>query len=63
MRLKVVTMLSKTAIHAVTALTALAWPSMPGAADIARDIGAPPNYLGKLLKTLADVGRGRIAEG
>lgn len=52
-------MLSKTAIHAVTAVTALAElpeGSYAGAADIARDIGAPPNYLGKLLKTLADVG-------
>lgn len=52
-------MLSKTAIHAVTALTALA--ELPegaygGAADIANEIGAPPNYLGKLLKTLADEG-------
>lgn len=52
-------MLSKTAIHAVTALTALAElpeGSYAGAADIAKEIGAPPNYLGKLLKTLADEG-------
>jgi Rrf2 family transcriptional regulator, iron-sulfur cluster assembly transcription factor len=50
-------MLSRTAIHALRAMTILA--ELPeghyaGAADIAERIGAPPNYLGKLLKTLAD---------
>ena len=52
-------MISKTGLHAVTALAALA--ELPrsvyaGAADIADRIGAPQNYLGKLLKTLADCG-------
>jgi len=50
-------MISKTAVHAVRALAALA--ELPagayaGAAEIAEQIGAPRNYLGKLLKTLAD---------
>lgn len=52
-------MISKTAAHTITALAALA--RLPegeyaGAFDIAMQIGAPPNYLGKLLKTLADSG-------
>jgi len=52
-------MISKTGMHAVTALAALA--ALPpgayaGAAEIAAGTGAPPNYLGKLLKTLADAG-------
>ncbi len=52
-------MLSKTGLHAVRALVALA--KLPagtyaGAAHIARDIGAPQNYLGKLLKALAAEG-------
>jgi Rrf2 family protein len=52
-------MLTKTGLHAVRALVALA--KLPegvyaGAARIAQDIGAPQNYLGKLLKTLADEG-------
>lgn len=52
-------MVSKTARHALAATAVLArnragmWS---GAAEIATEIGAPPNYLGKLLKTLADVG-------
>jgi len=51
--------LSKTAIHALTAVARLA--ELPageyaGAVDIARKTGAPQNYLGKLLKTLADNG-------
>ncbi|HBO42380.1 MAG TPA: hypothetical protein DD670_00255 [Planctomycetaceae bacterium] len=50
--------ISKTAKHTIAALTFLA--ELPegrfaGAADIAEMIDAPPNYLGKLLKTLADV--------
>jgi len=52
-------MLSKTGIHALTALSSLT--SLPegvyvGAGELAEQIGAPPNYLGKLLKTLADEG-------
>jgi len=52
-------MFSKSGVHALTALAALA--ELPegayaGAADIAAAIGAPPNYLGKLLKTLAEEG-------
>jgi Rrf2 family protein len=52
-------MLSKTGIHAVRAIVALA--KLPdgayaGAARIAHEIGAPQNYLGKLLKALAEEG-------
>jgi Rrf2 family protein len=52
-------MLSKTARHALAAILSLA--DLPdgdyaGAADIAAQIGAPRNYLGKLLKLLADEG-------
>ena len=52
-------MITKTGVHAVTALAALA--ELPdgayaGAGEIAATIGAPRNYLGKLLKTLADTG-------
>jgi DNA-binding IscR family transcriptional regulator len=52
-------MLSKTGLHAVRALVALA--RLPegcyaGAARIAQDIGAPQNYLSKLLKALAEEG-------
>jgi Rrf2 family transcriptional regulator, iron-sulfur cluster assembly transcription factor len=52
-------MLSKTGIHALKALTALT--KLPdghfaGAGDIADEIGAPRNYLGKLLQTLAGEG-------
>ena len=52
-------MISKTGIHAVRALVALA--ELPegtyaGAGEIADAIDAPRNYLGKLLKTLADAG-------
>jgi Rrf2 family transcriptional regulator, iron-sulfur cluster assembly transcription factor len=52
-------MLSKTTAHALTALaslTRLPEGSYVGAAEIAAKIAAPPNYLGKLLKTLADAG-------
>ena len=52
-------MLSKTAVHTVSALAELAEQptgTRVGAADIAREIDAPQNYLGKLLKNLADVG-------
>lgn len=52
-------MISKTGIHALAALTKLASldkGEYAGAADIADEVGAPRNYLGKLLKTLADNG-------
>jgi len=49
-------LVSKTALYAIRALCALA--KLPGgeragAASIADAIGAPPNYLGKLLQTLS----------
>ena len=52
-------MISKTGIHATLALSFLA--KLPageyaGAAQIADEVGAPRNYLGKLLKQLAEVG-------
>src|SRR5262249_3988714 len=52
-------MLSKTGLHAVRAMVALA--KLPegtyaGAARIAQEIAAPQNYLGKLLKALGDEG-------
>ena len=52
-------MLSKSGIHAVRALVALA--ELPegtyaGTATIAKKIGAPPNYLGKLLQSLSRAG-------
>src|SRR6516165_3769554 len=51
--------LSKTGLHAVRAIVALA--KLPdgayaGAARIAQEIDAPQNYLGKLLKSLAAEG-------
>jgi Rrf2 family protein len=52
-------MLSKTGLHAVRAITALARlpeGAFGGAARIAQEIGAPQNYLGKLLKTFAAEG-------
>lgn len=52
-------MLSKTGLHAVRAIVALAKlpkDTYAGAAKVAQDIGAPQNYLGKLLKTLAEEG-------
>src|SRR5262249_32207866 len=52
-------MLSKTGLHAVRAMAALARlpeGTYAGAARIAQDIGAPQNYLGKLLKALAEEG-------
>lgn len=52
-------MLSKTGIHALKALsvmTKLPEGNYAGATDIAEEICAPRNYLGKLLKTLADAG-------
>jgi Rrf2 family protein len=52
-------MLSKTALHALRAMTALAElpdNSYAGAVDIAEAIQAPRNYLGKLLQSLAAAG-------
>ena len=52
-------MISRTGLHAVTALAALAELTdgvFAGAAEIAEQTGAPRNYLGKLLKALADQG-------
>jgi Rrf2 family protein len=52
-------MLSKTGLHAVRAMVALARISdgaYAGAGRIAQEIGAPQNYLGKLLQTLAGEG-------
>jgi Rrf2 family protein len=52
-------MLSKTGLHAVRAIVALARlpeGAYAGAARIAGEIGAPQNYLGKLLKALAEEG-------
>lgn len=51
-------MISKTATHALNAMTVLA--ELPGqfqgAASIAERIGAPQNYLGKLLQGLIESG-------
>jgi Rrf2 family protein len=52
-------MLSKSGIHMIKALSVLSrlpQGTFSGAADIAREIGAPPNYLGKLLQSLARKG-------
>ena len=52
-------MITKTALHAIRAVVALARlpeGTYAGAARIAQEIGAPHNYLGKLLKTLAEEG-------
>src|SRR5262245_28653780 len=52
-------MLSKTGLHAVRAMVALARlpeGTYAGAASVAEDIGAPQNYLGKLLRNLAENG-------
>jgi len=52
-------MMSKTAVHALNAMVALAeLPSneFEGAASLAERIGAPQNYLGKLLQALARAG-------
>ena len=52
-------MISKTAIHAVRAVCALAElppDAFAGAQEVADRIGAPPNYLGKLMRTLAVAG-------
>jgi Rrf2 family protein len=52
-------MISKTGVHAVKALIALAQlppGAYAGAAAVARGIGARANYLGKLLQTLSREG-------
>lgn len=52
-------MISKTGIHATLALALLAQlgpGEFAGASQIAKEVGAPPNYLGKLLKQLAEAG-------
>ncbi len=52
-------MITKTGLHAVRAMVALArlpQGAYAGATSIAKEIGAPQNYLGKLLQTLAREG-------
>lgn len=52
-------MISKTGVHAALALTMMAHlkqGDFVGTATIAKEIGAPQNYLGKLLNTLAGEG-------
>lgn len=52
-------MISKTSKHALKALIALAQlpeGTFAGATSIAKKIGAPKNYLGKLLQTLSHQG-------
>ena len=52
-------MISKTGVHALRALSALAKLSnghYAGSGEVAKAIGAPRNYLGKLLKTLSREG-------
>jgi Rrf2 family protein len=52
-------MLTKTGLHAVRALVELARlpeGAYAGAASVARAVGAPPNYLGKLFQMLAREG-------
>ena len=52
-------MISRTGIHATLALAFLAKldsGEYAGAAQIAKEVGAPRNYLGKLLKQLAEEG-------
>ena len=52
-------MLSKTAVYALRAIASLAEldaGEFAGAGDLADRLGAPRNYLGKLLRTLADAG-------
>lgn len=52
-------MVSRTGLHAVKALTLMAEchnGDFLGTAQIAREVGAPRNYLGKLLQQLASEG-------
>jgi Rrf2 family iron-sulfur cluster assembly transcriptional regulator len=58
--------ITRTGLHAVRAMAALARlpeGAYAGAARIARDIGAPPNYLSKLLQGLARAGLVRSQKG
>jgi Rrf2 family iron-sulfur cluster assembly transcriptional regulator len=59
-------MISRTGVHAIRALVAIA--DVPegrraGAAAVAREIGAPPNYLGKLLQKLGSQGLVEAVKG
>jgi Rrf2 family protein len=59
-------MITRTGLHAVRAMAALARlpeGTFAGAASIAREIGAPPNYLSKLLQGLAREGLVRSQKG
>jgi Rrf2 family protein len=59
-------MITRTGLHAVRAMAALARlpeGAYAGAAGIAREIGAPPNYLSKLLQNLAREGLVRSQKG
>ena len=52
-------MISKTSVHATLALAFLSKleaNAFAGATQIAAEVGAPPNYLGKLLRQLAESG-------
>lgn len=52
-------MITKTGVHALRAMAVLAelqQGAYAGAGDIAQRIGAPRNYLGKLMRVLADQG-------
>jgi Rrf2 family iron-sulfur cluster assembly transcriptional regulator len=59
-------MITKTGLHAVRAVVALARlpeGACAGAAAVAAEIGAPPNYLSKLLQGLARAGLVRSQKG
>lgn len=58
-------MISKTALHALKAVAVLAETpdEFHGATSIAERIGAPPNYLGKLLQGLVQAGVLRSQKG
>jgi Rrf2 family protein len=59
-------MISKTSLHAILALASLsklAEDEYAGAAHVAREVGAPANYLGKLLKQLASEGLVKSQKG
>ena len=59
-------MITKTGLHAVRAMAALARlpdGAYAGTAAIAREIDAPPNYLSKLLQNLARHGLVRSQKG
>jgi Rrf2 family protein len=59
-------MITRTGLHALRAMAALARlpeGEFAGAAAVAREIGAPPNYLSKLLQGLAREGLVRSQKG